>query len=254
MAGVNSSVGLDLFPVRRDFFMLKIREGFKNIWNAFMVKGADFTTNDIPICPTSSTEIPQNLISFADAKTIYNKRKKSGDTNFFVNDFVHFYIDDYKFDGKSGIWLDYEKAAAILKHFAGIITPDFSTCADFPEPIKKYNTYRMRAFGYWYGTLLENAVINNVRWGTEETFKYCFDGIQRNSVVAIGTVASGLRNPENQKLFSVGFYKLLDVLNPHTIIVYGSYKYPCFDKVRQKIKIIHFRSKKDLALRGESDE
>ena len=175
----------------------------------------------------------EDVISFAEAKTIYNSRKKSGDVNFFVKVFVHFYIDDQKFDGKrSGIWADYIKAAEILQHFAGIITPDFSTYADFPEPLKIYNTYRMRAFGYWYGTLLGNEVINNVRWGTEETFKYCFDGIEKNSVVAIGTVASGLKNSRNLKIFSRGFEKMLKVLSPHTIIVYGSDKYPCFDKVR----------------------
>ena len=41
-------------------------------------------------------------------------------------------------------------------------TPDFSTYQDFPEPLKVYNTYRMRAFGYW---LTKNGikVINNIR-------------------------------------------------------------------------------------------
>ena len=175
--------------------------------------------------------------------------------DFFVNDFVHFYIDDQKFDGKrSGIWVNYIKAVEFLQHFAGIITPDFSTYADFPEPLKIYNTYRMRAFGHWYGTLLGNAVINNVRWGTEETFKYCFDGIEKNSIVAIGTVASNLRNSADLEIFSAGFEKMLEVLSPHTIIVYGSDKYPCFNKVREEIKIIRFRSQKDLALRDEVDE
>ena len=143
--------------------MLKIRKGCKDVWNAFMVRGAKFSANDIPICPTIVKNIPEYLISCAQAKTIYNKCKRAGDKNFFENVFVHFYIDDYKFDGKSGIWFDYKKSAEIFQHFAGIITPDFSTYADFPEPLKIYNTYRMRAFGYWYGEIL---VINNVRWGT----------------------------------------------------------------------------------------
>ena len=234
--------------------MLKVRKGCKDIWNSFMVCGAKFSANDIPHCPTTSKSIPQNLISFTQAKTIYNKHRKAGDKNFFENAFVHFYQDDYKFDGKSGIWFDYKKSAEIFQHFAGIITPDFSTCADFPEPLKIYNTYRMRAFGHWYGKILGNSVINNVRWGTEEAFKYCFDGIEKNSIVAIGTVASNLQNPSDRKVFSAGFEKMLAVLNPHTIIVYGSDKYHCFEKVRKKIKIVHFRGEKDLALRGEIDE
>ena len=233
----------------------KIRAGCEDVWNAFMVRAAKWSVNDIPLCPTTAKVIPENVISFAEAKTLCNKHKKVGEMDFFVNVFVHFYIDDQKFDGKrSGIWFDYIKAVEILQHFAGIITPDFSTYADFPEPLKIYNTYRMRAFGYWYGTLLWNAAINNVRWGTEKTFKYCFDGIEKNSIVAIGTVASNLRNSADLKIFSAGFEKMLEVLSPHTIIVYGSDKYPCFDDVREKIKIVHFRSETDLALRGEVDE
>lgn len=233
----------------------KIRAGCIDMWNSLMVLGAKWSSNDIPLCLTTAKVIPENIISFAEAKTLYNKHKKAGEMDFFVNAFVHFYIDDQKFDGKrSGIWFDYEKAAEILQHFAGIITPDFSTYADFPEPLKIYNTYRMRAFGYWYGKILGNAVINNVRWGTKETFEYCFDGIEKNSIVAIGTVASGLKNSRNLEIFSVGFEKMLEVLNPHTVIIYGSDKYKCFDEVRGKIEIVHFRSKKDLALRGEVDE
>lgn len=76
----------------------------------------------------------------------------------------------------------------------------------------------MRAFDYWYGTLKGGAVISNVRWGNEETFKYFFDGIPKNSIVA---VASGLKKLENRKLFSVGFEKMFEVLTPKIILVYG---------------------------------
>lgn len=234
--------------------MRRFRAGCKDVWNAFAVRGADWSDNDIPFCPTTAPIVPKNLISYTQAVTIYNKRMKEGELHFWIDAFVHFYIDDFKFDGKrSGIWVDYEKAAEILRHFAGIITPDFSTCADFPEPLKLWNTYRMRAFGYRYGKQ-GGAVINNIRWGTEETFRYCFDGAEKNSIVAIGTVASNLRNSADLKIFSAGFEKMQEVLSPHTIIVYGSDKYPCFDKVREKIKIVRFRSQKDLALRGETNE
>lgn len=90
-------------------------------------------------------------------------------------------------------------------------------------------------------------MINNVRWGTEETFQYCFDGIPQKSIVSIGTVASGLRKPENRELFESGFAKLLEVLQPHTIIVYGSDNLPCFDSIRQKVKIVKFQSERALA-------
>ncbi len=112
---------------------------------------------------------------------------KSGNESFHYHAHIHFYIDDQKFDGKqSSIWLYPVKALEIVKHFDGIITPDFSTNADFPDPLKRYNTYRMRAFGCW---IANNglSVINNVRWGTLETWAYCFDGIPKHSITLIIT-------------------------------------------------------------------
>ncbi len=88
--------------------MYKVRTGCKDIWNLFMIKGAVLSKNDIPICPTTAKEIPCELVSYTKAKTIYNSHIKNGDKNFFVNAYVHFYIDDQKFDGSyRGIWKDY---------------------------------------------------------------------------------------------------------------------------------------------------
>ena len=105
----------------------------------------------------------------------------------------------------------------------------------------------MRSFGYWYGKLLGNSVINNVRWGNEETYRYCFDGIEENSIVAVGTVASGLRKLDNREIFFKGFFKMIDVLKPHTIVVYGSDNYHCFEKLKGTVKIVHFHSRTDIA-------
>lgn len=227
------------------------RKGCVDCWNAFMVKGAKFSNNDIPFCPTTASSVPTNLISFDDAKAIHKKAMKNGNKDYFVNSFIHFWIDDQKFDGKrSSIWLYPEKALEVIKHFAGIITPDFSTYADFPEPLKIYNTYIMRAFGYWVG---KNgiSVINNVRWGTPETYWYTFDGIPKNSIVAIGTVASGIRMLKNRERFTNGIFEMVDRLEPHTIIVYGSSNLDCFDVLREKgINIITFPSKTSQVFEG----
>lgn len=113
----------------------------------------------------------------------------------------------------------------MLRHFAGTITPDFSTNQDFPKPWKTFNTYRMRAYGHWLGRL-GHQVINGVRWGTAETYEYCFEGIPRRSVVCVGTVASGLKLVRNRPVFEEGLREMLRVLRPHTVVVYGSANYP----------------------------
>lgn len=113
----------------------------------------------------------------------------------------------------------------------------------------------MRLYGYWLGN--EGiAVINNVRWGTEETFEYCFEGIPVNSIVAIGTVGGGPRKLVNRPRFEAGLYKMVEKLKPHTILVYGSANGACFDKLRkQGINIVSYQSKtsKDFERRKQHE-
>ena len=225
-----------------------VRNGCIDIWNAFMVENAEFTLgSDMPINHYIYDHIPKSLVSYVEAKHIH-KLTKDTNPNYFVDSFVHFYIDDHKFDGpKSSIWLYPEKSLDILKHFSGIITPDFSTYLDFPDPIKRYNTYRMRAYGYWISKN-KIPVINNVRWNTEESWEYCFDGIPLFSIVSIGTVASGLNRLKNRNDFEKGLYKMVNVLHPHTILCYGSANYSCFDNLRAKgISVISYPSERSQA-------
>ena len=220
----------------------KTRKGCKDIWNAFMCEGATFSRNDIPLCPTTAESIPKRIIDWVEAKHLYKKAIVRKDYDFYCDAFVCFYLDDYKFDGPRGIWHDSNFALSVLQHFAGVITPDFSTYQDFPDPIKRFNTYRMRAYGYW---LSKNGikVINNVRWGTDETWCYCYDGIPHNSIIAIGTSGGSPRKLVDRKRFEDGLFELVRVLEPHTIIVYGSANYACFDKLRvQGIRVLQYPS------------
>lgn len=240
---------------------LKTRKNIKDIWNAFMVKGADFSKSkfDIPFCPTTVDvdEIPSAIITYSEAKTIYKKEHRK-DKNFKHDAFVCFYEDDQNFDGKrNGIWVNSKRAYDILKHFKGIITPDFSTYQDFPIPFKILNTYRMRAFGYWYGTLCKKKIINNVRWGTKETYKYCFDGIPKNSIVAIGTVGGSPSKLKDRKRFEEGLNEMVRVLRPYAIIINGSANYPCLKNLeKQGIKIYSYpsRTASYFKSRGDSNE
>ena len=228
------------------------RNGCRDVWNAFMCQGALYSEHDIPYCPTTAQEIPGQIVAWNEAVRLF--RKNRGNPDFFFPAFVCFYLDDYKFDGPRGIWQNSNRTLEVLKHFAGVITPDFSTYQDFPEPLKIYNTFRMRAFGYWLGKS-GVAVINNVRWGTPETWWYCWDGIPKNSIIAIGTVGGNPRKLADRKRFENGLAELIRVLKPHTIIVYGSANYPCFDSVRQEgITVVSFASQTDQAFRKRRSE
>ena len=220
--------------------MARTRKGVKDIWNAFMLKQARYSTNDIPFCPTTASQTPVGIIIWDEAKAVYNQFISMNKSNFFYPEYVGFYLDDYKFDGPSGIWSCPQKAFDILRHFGGVITPDFSTYQDFPEPLKLFNTFRMRAFGYWLG-MNGLSVINNVRWGTPESYRYCFDGIPENSTVAVSTCEGSPHNPADRARFADGLKELTRVLCPKTIIVYGSAKNKYFDELKNEgIKIISF--------------
>ena len=226
----------------------KVRSGCHDMWNAFMCHGASYSVNDIPYCPTTAESLPESIITWDEAKHIH-KTMPRGEVN---ESYVCFYMDDYKFDGSKGIWHNYKYALKVLGRFSGVITPDFSTYQDFPMPIKIYNTYRMRAFGYWLG---KNGVhvINNVRWGSPESYQYCFDGILENSIVAIGTVGGSPKKKKDRRCFEDGLFKMVDMLHPKTIVVYGSASYPCFDRVKNLgVAIVPYPSKTALYFKGKS--
>ncbi len=111
----------------------------------------------------------------------------------------------------------------------------------------------MRALG-WYFYINKVPVINNVRWGTSETWEYSFDGIDTESVVCIGTVGSGLRCLENRFLFEIGFQEMIKILRPKIILVRGSVNYDVFKQAEKDgIEIIPFDSETCISFRKRGE-
>lgn len=229
------------------------RTGMKDIWNAFMLEGAEFAESDVPICPCTASSAPLSVISWPRAKALHKNMLRKGNRTYRHRAFIHFYVDDCKFDGaRTGIWQQPKEALSVIRHFGGIVTPDYSTYQDFPEPIKVFATYRMRSFGYWAGKQ-GIEVINNVRWGTEETWRYCFAGIPKQSIICIGTVGGSPRKLRDRKRFNTGFQEMVNRLEPSVIAIVGSANYPCLEKASEAgIEIISFESETARAFRKEN--
>lgn len=219
------------------------RAGCRDIWNGYLLKGATFDKYDIPFCPTTALKPPDTLISIPNAKAMYVKEMKSGNKDFRFDAFIHPYIDDQAFDGpKEGFWNNPDSMVELAKHFSGMITIDFSTYLDFPDPQKRWNVYRSRTLGYHSGNN-DIPTINNVRWGEEETWEYSFSGLPKNSMYAIGTVASGINRRGYKEIFIKGLTYMVKKLNPKILIIYGSDNLPIFEDLRKKgITIITFKS------------
>ena len=86
-----------------------------------------------------------------------------------------------------------------------------------------YNVFRNRWCGaYWASKGIR--VIPTVNWGDESTFDFCFEGIEKGSVVAVSTyMASEHNNRKDQKeWFLAGYNEMLRCIEPEKIICYNT--------------------------------
>ena len=81
-------------------------------------------------------------------------------------------------------------------------------------------------------------VIPNVRWGKEETYDFCFDGIPRGGTVAMGTNGC-MSNNILRYYFKKGLKELIGRIAPKTIIVYGTMPKNIFEEYLEKISFIN---------------
>ena len=149
--------------------------------------------------------VPDDLVGFNFAKT--NERKDVG---------IHFYVDDYQFER---IWNAPEKYLDVLSQYDCILSPDFSLYMDMAMPVKIWNIYRSRLIGNYYQ---RNGikVIPTVSWAEPDTFRFCFEGIPKGSIVSVSTVGVK-RDKEALKIWQEGMQAMMDTINPRTVLVYG---------------------------------
>ena len=185
-------------------------EKFNNydVFHAFLVENAEFDGYiELPVIKTSD-KLPKKVVTFSKAMT------KSW-TDF--DCWVVFYEHDKEFER---LWNNPKQYLDKLKKFKGVISPDFSLYRNMPLVMQMWNTYRGRALAVW----LQNKdveIIPNVRFGDERTFSFCFDGIEENKTVAVGTHGC-IKRKEDKIFFKVSLARMVQRLSPKTIIVYGS--------------------------------
>jgi hypothetical protein len=145
----------------------------------------------IPIVPKTNIALKNDL------RLIGFDNVKNGKDNHYQR-IVHFFLYDYKFES---IWKNPEKFVEILKKYKAVLTPDFSMYIEMNPVMQLYNTFRNR----WVGAYLSKngiKVIPTVNWGLENTFDFCFNGIEKGSTVAVSTyMVSEHGNHSDQKDF-----------------------------------------------------
>ena len=200
-----------------------------DVFHAFLVENADYDGYyELPVIRTSD-HLPDKVITFSKAMS------KTWDD---FDCWVVFYEHDRDFER---LWNKPRQYLDKLKKFKGIISPDFSLYRNMPLIMQMWNTYRSRAIAVW----LQNngiQVIPNVRFGDERTFSFCFDGVEENKTVAVGTHGC-IKRKEDKIFFKIGLARMVQRLSPKTIIVYGSAPDSIFKPYKDMgINIIVFES------------
>ena len=144
-------------------------------------------------------------------------RIKNDDKN--LDRIVHFFLYDYKFEN---IWNKPDDFVEKLKKYKGDLSPDFSMYLEMNPILQLYNTFRNR----WCGVYLASKgirVIPTVNWGDENTFDFCFEGIPKESIVAVSTymVQEHNNHSDQKEFFLNGYHEMIKRIEPTKILCYS---------------------------------
>ncbi len=154
----------------------------------------------------------------------YTKTKLQDEDN--KHKTIHFFTYDWLFDNV------YEKANVTLEkldQYYALLTPEFSTYKDMPLARQIDSVFKNR----WCGAFWQKQgmkVIPTVCCAGEDSYDFCFDGIEQGSVVAVSTYC----REEYKREFMKSYNKMMEVIKPAGIICYGT----PFEEMTGNIKVI----------------
>lgn len=170
---------------------------------------------EIPVIPKAefSKDDFQDLLLIG-----FDKTKLEDDKH--LRRMVHFFLYDYKFER---VWKRPDTDIEKLSRYRAVLSPDFSMYLEMAPVMQLYNVFRNRWCGaYWASKGMR--VIPTINWGDESTFDFCFEGVEKGSIVAVSTyMASAHDNREDQKeWFMAGYNEMLRRIEPEKIICYNT--------------------------------
>lgn len=200
---------LDMSKFKFDFKSKQLPYGAERLktdkaYNLDLINAFDCNANGFPELQPCE-HVPNGLMGFNYAKTAKD-----------FNSGIHFFIDDYQFER---LWVRPKVYLELLKKFECVLTPDFSLYMDMPLPMMIWNHYRSLALGaIWQRAGIQ--VIPTLSWAGKNSYKFCFEGIPKNSTVAVSTV--GIKgNPESLAIWRDGMSYALEKLKPSCVLLYG---------------------------------
>jgi hypothetical protein len=125
---------------------------------------------------------------------------------------VHFFLDDYKFDR---VYDKPDRYEPRLRQYKQLLTPDFSLYTDISISKQSNAVFNSR----WCGAFWQSKgfiVIPTMQWGNEESFNFCFDGVEKGSIVAVSTLGS----TKVKTAWLAGFKAMCEKICPTKVVCY----------------------------------
>lgn len=139
----------------------------------------------------------------------FTKTKLNDDEN--TDKTIHFFTYDWMFES---VYEKPEKAMEKLDQYYALLTPEFSTYKDMPLARQLDSVFKNRWCGaYWQKQGMR--VIPTISWGSIPCMEFCFDGVEKGSVVAVSTYT----REDNKKGFMLGYNKMMEIISPSAIIL-----------------------------------
>ncbi len=182
--------------------------------------------------------IKKNKLDLENVKLICHSDIKTNDNDENKSKGVHFFIDDYRIEG---LYYNFDKHLSRLSQYKFLLTPDYSLYNDLPKPLKIFNVFKNRWCGaYWQSKGL--IVIPTISWGNAMTYDYCFDGVEKGSVVAVSTL--GCRKSKLE--FMRGYNTMLEKIEPEAIICFSK----PFEEMRGNIICVDYNESRKVVRYG----
>lgn len=131
--------------------------------------------------------------------------------------FIHFYIEDEKFDC---IRRRPDRYLEMLRSADFIISPDFSTYRNFPFPLLLKNAFDNILLGAYYERR-GIKVVSNTIWSTPLFYDILFSGQPIRGAICVSSNSINLRDKKGIRHWLHGYKEAIKRLNPVIVIRLG---------------------------------
>ena len=198
-------------------------------FQAFLIEGAELTSKEqYPILRADmiSGTPPLKILPFNKAIN-------------YQGDLSNTYICTYSPDGSfERVRRNPKRYTAFFKRTAGIIGFDYSIHTDMPLIKQKQQINDNLSLSYFYGNQ-GISLIPNIRCGLDELLPEFLEAIPKHKMIAIGT--HGFCKEISEKCeWRCFLEKIIPILEPSTIITYGSLNGPMFNDIMKNANFIFY--------------